>query len=60
MDGKKVQEIISENFPHNHFLFLCYEYIKDFHCEPTDWDNLFEFLEYRGTDIKIKKYLNKE
>lgn len=38
-------------------MFTYYRYLDKFHCEPKEWKDLFEYLEYNATESEINKVI---
>lgn len=38
-------------------MFTYYRYLSKFHCEPKDWKELFEYIDYNATEKEINRIL---
>lgn len=38
-------------------MFTYYRYLDKFHCEPKEWLDLFEYLDYNATDGEISSLI---
>ena len=50
-------EKATKNFKYGDFTYTYYRFIDKMHTEPKTWGELFEFLNYLETEVKINKVI---
>ena len=53
----KIADIINNNFKQGSLIMTYYRYMEKFHCEPKEWQDLFDYLDFNNTDNEINKVL---
>lgn len=47
MSAEEINDLMRSKFSGSELLFYCYMYMEGLHLEPTSFERLFEFLQYK-------------